>query len=216
MLVADSELDPALREVVDSQATLAAEGELQRLTRDTVPPEVTGPQAVATPTVSHPCSSSVTVIVAPSAAIRRRAIVAGRSPLSQRSRYRIVDGYVSAAGHERVGSPYWSWMERRRITLWASARGWRLVGMLEEHPIRGSVDTRTALNKALERVESGETDGLVVARLSHVGASLDEALRAIERVRAAGGTFASVCDQIDLSTANGQQILRTLSAVADW
>lgn len=217
MLVTDSELDPAPREVLGCRLTSpSARGELRCLTGGSAPRGLAGPRVVATPTISRPGGRSVAVIVAPRAGIPRRALVDGGSRLAEQSRYRVVEGYVSAQVHERVGSSYWSWIERRRIAFWAAARGWRLAGMLEEERIGGSVGGRTVLDAALERVESGETDGLVVARLSHVGASLDEALRAIERVQAAGGTFVSVCDHIDLSTANGRQIVRILSAVADW
>jgi DNA invertase Pin-like site-specific DNA recombinase len=72
-----------------------------------------------------------------------------------------------------------------------------------------------SLTTALERVESRETDGLIVARFSHLGATLDDALAAIERIHAAGGRFASVADGIDLDTPNGRLLLRLLLSVVD-
>ena len=72
------------------------------------------------------------------------------------------------------------------------------------------------LREALERVESGESDGIVAVRLTQFGASLREALRSIERIEAAGGTFVSVGDGIDLSTPTGRLILRLLLSVAEW
>jgi hypothetical protein len=50
------------------------------------------------------------------------------------------------------------------------------------------------LDEALGHVESGETDGLVVARLADPGSDLSEAVAAIDRTRAAGGTLLSVSD----------------------
>ena len=72
------------------------------------------------------------------------------------------------------------------------------------------------MREALERVESGESDGIVAVRLTQFGASLREALRSIERIEAAGGTFVSVGDGIDLSTPTGRLILRLLLSVAEW
>jgi len=88
--------------------------------------------------------------------------------------------------------------------------------MFEEPAQNGSPDARPALDQALARVESRESDGVVVARLQDLGSSLGDALRAIERIQAAGGTFVSVCDGIDLGTATGRLILRLLLSVADW
>jgi DNA invertase Pin-like site-specific DNA recombinase len=72
------------------------------------------------------------------------------------------------------------------------------------------------LAEALQRVESHETDGLVVTRLTHLGRSLEDALAAIERIQAAGGRFVSVCDAIDLSTPTGRLTLPLLLSILDW
>jgi DNA invertase Pin-like site-specific DNA recombinase len=48
--------------------------------------------------------------------------------------------------------------------------------------------------RALERVERGESNGIVVARLDRFGRSLVHGLAAIERIRLAGGVFVSVQD----------------------
>jgi DNA invertase Pin-like site-specific DNA recombinase len=71
----------------------------------------------------------------------------------------------------------------------------------------------SSLQTALERVESRESDGLVVARFSHMGPSLADALATIERIQAAGGRFASVADGIDLDTPTGRLLLRLLLSV---
>jgi DNA invertase Pin-like site-specific DNA recombinase len=43
-----------------------------------------------------------------------------------------------------------------------------------------------------------------------------EAVDTIERIQAAGGTFVSVCDGIDLGTPSGRLILPLLVSVARW
>jgi hypothetical protein len=77
------------------------------------------------------------------------------------------------------------------------------------------VNARTRLSAALERVESRQSDGLVVAGLKHLGLSLDEAVAALERISAAGGRFVSISDGIDLGTPTGRTVLRLLLALHD-
>jgi len=120
-----------------------------------------------------------------------------------------MDGYV-----RHVPRPFgdsWTSVHRRQIHRWAAHRGWRVARVFEE-----SASGTDVLNTALRRVESGESDGLMVVRMRDLGRTLLEALRAVERIEAAGGTFVSVGDGIDLSTPRGRAILRVLMAVAEW
>lgn len=92
----------------------------------------------------------------------------------------------------------------------AAQRGWRLARMLQDNS--GS----DRLDDALGRIESGETDGLVVAHLADLGANLSEAVAAIDRIRAAGGTLLSVSDAIELGPNTGALIWRLLVSLAEW
>jgi DNA invertase Pin-like site-specific DNA recombinase len=77
-------------------------------------------------------------------------------------------------------------------------------------------DHGSLLRRAVERVESRESDGVVVARVTHLGRSLEETIAAVERIEAAGGRFVSVCDGVDLGTASGRLVLRVLLSVLEW
>ena len=107
-------------------------------------------------------------------------------------------------------------IERGHLTRWVARRGWRVGRIFEEtcSPSLGDGDGR--LDEALARVESHESDGLVVARLQHLGRSLGEAVAAIERISAAGGRFVSVCDGLDLGTPRGRLLLRLLFLALEW
>jgi DNA invertase Pin-like site-specific DNA recombinase len=72
------------------------------------------------------------------------------------------------------------------------------------------------LMEALQRVESGQSQGIVVAKLDRFGRSLVDGLANIERIRAANGTFVSVQDGLDLSTPTGKLILRIMFSMAEW
>jgi DNA invertase Pin-like site-specific DNA recombinase len=136
------------------------------------------------------------------------------SPATE-SRPLVVDGYVrSTVHHCRFATR--SEVDRAHIARWATARGWRVRGVFEEPGSTGLADDGSLLREALERVESHESDGLVVARVTHLGASLADAIAALERLHAAGGRFVSVCDEIDLGTPTGRLILRLLFSMLKW
>ena len=135
--------------------------------------------------------------------------------LARARRALVVDGYVSLRGDSVVGAGSTA-IQRWQIAAWAAAQGWRVGQIFEEPSTEGSPASAARLREALERVESGESDGIVAVRLTQFGASLREALRAIERIEAAGGTFVSLGDGIDLSTPTGRLILRLLLSVAEW
>lgn len=92
----------------------------------------------------------------------------------------------------------------------ATQRGWRLARILRHQS--GS----DRLDEALLRIESGETDGLIVARLADLGPNLSEAVAAIDRIRAAGGTLLSIGDAIELGPNTGALIWRLLVSLAEW
>jgi DNA invertase Pin-like site-specific DNA recombinase len=127
----------------------------------------------------------------------------------------VVDGYVRPSGPTRYAAREAA-VQRWQIEHWAAARGWRLGHVFEEAATREAATSMPRLGEALDRIESRESDGIVVARLNQVGESLGEVLGRLERIEAAGGTFASVGDAIDLSTPTGRLMLRLLLCVSDW
>ena len=72
------------------------------------------------------------------------------------------------------------------------------------------------LSEAIDRVEAGLTDGIVVAKLDRFGRSLLDSLAAIERIQLAGGTFVAVQDGLDMSTDTGKLVLRIMLSMAEW
>jgi Resolvase, N terminal domain len=127
----------------------------------------------------------------------------------------LVDGYVrSSPPRAWSGSP--ASIDRGLIGRCVLGRGWRVGRVFEEPTAARPADRGSRLREALERVESGESDGLVVARFKNLGSSLEEAVAVLERIQAAGGRFVSVCDGIDLGASNGRMILRLLLSVLEW
>lgn len=129
-----------------------------------------------------------------------------------------LDGYVRVSqvrgrGGDTFISPA---VQRERIEQWAAAYGHRIAVVHEELDESGARADRPLLLEAIERVERGETGGVVVAKLDRFARSLVDGLRMIERIRAAGGVFVSVQDGLDLSTDTGRLVLRIMLSLAEF
>ncbi len=130
----------------------------------------------------------------------------------------IVDGYLRISKlNGREGESFISpSVQREQIEGWAQSRGAMIATVFEEMEESGGRADRPMLMSALARVESGLTDGIVVATLDRFGRSLLDGLAAIDRIRAAGGTFASAGDGFDLTTDTGKLVLRIMLSIAEW
>jgi site-specific DNA recombinase len=106
-------------------------------------------------------------------------------------------------------------VQRESIERWCKANGAVLGHVFEELDESGGRQDRPLLLEALSRIESGFSQGLVVEKLDRFGRSLIHSLLAIERIRAAGGTFVSVADGFDLSTETGKYVLGILLSTAE-
>jgi site-specific DNA recombinase len=130
----------------------------------------------------------------------------------------VLDGYVRVSQvRGRKGDRFISpAVQREQIEAWTSSHNAILGEVFEELDQSGGRADRPLLMAAIERVESGESDGLVVAKLDRFGRSLIDGLRALARIEAAGGTFVSVQDGIDISTPTGRLVSRILFAIGEW
>lgn len=127
-----------------------------------------------------------------------------------------LDAYVRVSRVQgREGDSFHSPAEQReRIAAWAAAHGHELAQLHEDLDQSGGTIDRPGFQAALCRIESGETDGLVVARLDRFARSISGAWAAIDRIQTAGGTFVSVADSFDLTTAAGRLMFNVLSSFA--
>ena len=130
----------------------------------------------------------------------------------------MLDGYirvsqVAGRGGESFISPA---MQREQIERWADANRVFLGVIFEELDESGARQDRPLLLRAIERVESGKSRGIVVAKLDRFGRSLMDGLAAIERIHRASGAFVSVQDGLDLRTETGRLVLRIMLSMAEW
>jgi site-specific DNA recombinase len=102
------------------------------------------------------------------------------------------------------------------IKRWAKAAGHEVVMLEPELDASGGDNTRPILNAAIARVEAGELDGIVVAKLDRFSRSLPGAVGMIERIEAAGGQVISVAENFDASTPTGRKVRQDFLNVAEW
>lgn len=140
------------------------------------------------------------------------------APRAPRGGDMIVDGYVRVSQvRGRAGDSFISpIVQRQQIEAWAALNGNGVGVIFEELDRSGTSWDRPLLAEAIDRLERGLSDGIVVAKLDRFGRSLIESLQAIERIRCAGGTFAAVQDGLDLTTETGRLALRIMLSTAEW
>ena len=132
----------------------------------------------------------------------------------------VLDGYirVSQVGDrkkkgERFISPS---VQREQIVAWTRAHGAQIGEVFEELDQSGVRGDRPMLSEAIERVERGESGGVIVAKLDRFGRTVVDGLRSIQRIENAGGTFVSVQDGFDLGTPTGRLVLQVLFSIGEW
>ncbi len=128
-----------------------------------------------------------------------------------------MDGYVRVsrvAG--RAGDSFISpTVQREQIEGWAKMRGVHVAAWHEDLDQSGGKIDRPGLTAMLARIESGDTGGVIVAkldRLSRLG--VGDALKLVERITEAGGTIAALDLGIDPTTPFGEFGMTLMLAMA--
>jgi site-specific DNA recombinase len=129
-----------------------------------------------------------------------------------------MDGYVRVsrvAGRE--GDSFQSPAKQRdEIEAWAKLRGVEVAEVFDDLDVSGKKASRPGLDAAMARVENGESDGIVVAKLSRFGRSVPDGLKLVKRIHDAGGKFAAIDLGIDPTTSTGKLVLTFFLALAEW
>ncbi len=99
----------------------------------------------------------------------------------------------------------------------ADTHGARVEFLAPELNVSGGLplERRPSLLAAIEGVERGEYDAVIVSYLSRLGRNIREQLKAWDRVEAAGGRIIVVRENIDSSTASGRMQRNILLAMAE-
>ena len=99
----------------------------------------------------------------------------------------------------------------------AARRGWVLVAVHTDEAASGkSIVGRIALEAAIEAVESGRADVLVVAKLDRLSRSLLDFANLMARAQAKGWNLVALDLGIDLSTPAGEFMASVMASAAQW
>lgn len=102
------------------------------------------------------------------------------------------------------------------ITSAISARGWSLVDTLTDEGRSGATMTRPALTEALDQLDRGEADVLVVSKLDRLSRSVLDFARITDRARRRGWSVVALDVDVDTSTPTGALVANITSSVAQW
>ncbi len=128
-----------------------------------------------------------------------------------------MDGYVRVSRRMgREGPGYISKeVQRAAIQKWADYRGVQIAEWHEDEDESGGTQDRPGLRRIMDRIESGETDGIACWRLNRFARNVAGAVGDVKRIQAAGGVLAFVEEDIDPTGPFGEFILTVLLAVSE-
>jgi site-specific DNA recombinase len=106
-------------------------------------------------------------------------------------------------------------VQRERIESWAKLNGAALTWHEPELDVSGGGMNRPIFDRIVARVRTGESGGVVVAKLDRFARTLVGALGVLEEFERKGAVLVSVADNIDLSTPMGKAFLRILLVFAE-
>jgi site-specific DNA recombinase len=106
--------------------------------------------------------------------------------------------------------------QREKCCAFATAMGHTIVDEADELDRSGGDMSRPVFNSLLERIEAGDANGMIVAKLNRFARSNVGAWQALERIKQAGGELLSVEENIDTSTATGRFLRDFMLIAANW
>jgi len=106
-------------------------------------------------------------------------------------------------------------VQRERIAGWAKTHDHEVTWHEPELDVSGGTMRRPVFDQLMERVRSGKSDGVIVAKLDRFARTLVGALSTLEEFERHDAVLVSVAESIDLSTPMGRAFLRMLLVFAE-
>jgi site-specific DNA recombinase len=106
-------------------------------------------------------------------------------------------------------------VQRGRIETWAKTHGAVLTWHEPELDSSGGSMRRPVFDEIMGRIRTGQSNGVVVAKLDRFARTLVGALGTLEEFERHGAVLVSVADNLDLSTPMGKAFLRVLLVFAE-
>ena len=129
-----------------------------------------------------------------------------------------VDGYVRVSTEEQARGGVSIEVQTAKVRMYCELHGLTLREIIADEGRSGKDLDRPGLRRALERLRSGESEGVVVAKLDRLSRSVADWNALIVEFfgERAGRQLFSIGDSIDTRTAAGRLVLNVLMSVAQW
>jgi len=107
-------------------------------------------------------------------------------------------------------------MQLAELREYASRRGWEVAGEYVDEGVSGSKESRPELNRLMDDSHRRQFDMVLVWKIDRFGRSLKHLVNALADLDAYGVTFASLKDNLDLSTPSGRLMFQIIGAMAEF
>lgn len=125
-------------------------------------------------------------------------------------------GYIRVSTEEQASSGAGLEAQRQALSLASDSREWSLLDVISDAGVTGSHLKRPGLEHALERIEAGEADGLVVAKLDRLSRSLMDFSTLMDRSRRKGWAIVALDVGVDTTTPSGEMIASVMATFAQF
>lgn len=126
-------------------------------------------------------------------------------------------GYIRVSTESQAEDGVSLEAQRRKITAWCEANGYRLLDIYMDAGISGKrADNRPALQQALDAVCVSPGSALIVYSLSRLARSTKDTMTIAERLDSHKADLVSLSEKIDTTTAAGKMVFRLLAVLAEF
>jgi DNA invertase Pin-like site-specific DNA recombinase len=126
-------------------------------------------------------------------------------------------GYSRVSTGQQVESGLGMDAQRAAIEAEATHRGWELLEVATDAGISGStLRRRPALRDVLDRLDHGQADVLVVAKLDRLARSVVDLGTILRRAQKRGWALVALDLGVDTSTSTGELVANVMMSVAQW
>lgn len=140
----------------------------------------------------------------------------GVSAVGPTSPTRVV-AYVRVSTEQQASEGNSLAAQKEKLRLYAELHGLELVATEVDAGVSASTLDRPGLQRALERLEVGECEALVVVKLDRLTRSVRDLCTLVDTYFADGRTrLMSVGDAVDTGSASGRLVLNVLMSVSQW
>lgn len=126
-------------------------------------------------------------------------------------------GYVRVSTEQQADQGVSLEAQREKVRAYCDLYGFELARIEADEGASASTLNREGLQRALDALDDGEADALVVVKLDRLTRSVRDLDALLNRYFADGEhALVSVAEQVDTTTATGRMILNVLMSVSQW